>query len=313
MKKKNTVFSDILTTVTKYFAILVVIVITVIAFSGIRIVKSGEVALILRFGKLVGNSYEEQVHEPGLLFAFPYVIDEVITVPTGSVIEQTIYTHYTSGNMTTLRNNGYVITGDQNIAVMTVSVKYVISDAVAYALNVSDINKTINACVSNAMVESAAHITVDDILTTEKEAFSSEVLSRSQNKLDNCNAGVKLSTVELTNVSMPAEVKETYELVNAATVQASTYIEQAKQYRENTIPLAEAEANTLISNANSQYASAVAAANTDLVEFYGTLEEFRTNPEVVRVRIFTEKMSEILSKIGKVKVVQDGDTKIFLD
>ena len=73
--QKSNLFADILTTVTKYLKVLVVIVVAGIFMSGIRVVKSGEVALVLRFGKLVGNTYEEQVHEPGLLLAFPYIID----------------------------------------------------------------------------------------------------------------------------------------------------------------------------------------------------------------------------------------------
>ena len=121
-KKKNSLFADILQTVTRYLLVLVAAVVIMICLSGIRVVKSGEVAMILRFGKLVGNTYEEQVHEPGLLFAFPYIIDEVITVPTGNVMEQVVTTHYTSGPMTSLRNNGYVITGDQNIAIISASV-----------------------------------------------------------------------------------------------------------------------------------------------------------------------------------------------
>ena len=92
-KKKNSLFADVLRTITRYFLVLVAVVVIMIAVSGIRVVKSGEVALILRFGKLVGNTYEEQVHEPGLLFAFPYIIDEVITVPTGNVMEQVVTTH----------------------------------------------------------------------------------------------------------------------------------------------------------------------------------------------------------------------------
>ena len=137
---KKSLFSEILGSVTKYFLILVAAVILLIALSGVRVIASGNVAVILRFGRLVGDTYEEQVHGPGLLFAFPYIIDEVITVPTGNVIEQTVATHYTSGSMTTLRNNGYVITADRNIAVVSASVKYVISDPVAYALNAADIS-----------------------------------------------------------------------------------------------------------------------------------------------------------------------------
>ena len=91
--KKNVIFSDILQSLSKYFKIAVVIMTVAICLSGVRFVKSGNVALILRFGNLVGDTYDEQVHEPGLLLAFPYIIDEVVIVPTGSIIEQKITTH----------------------------------------------------------------------------------------------------------------------------------------------------------------------------------------------------------------------------
>lgn len=311
-EKKKTMLADILGSVTKYFLVLVGVVVVLIALSGVRIIKTGEVALILRFGKLVGNSYEESVHEPGLLFAFPYVIDEVITVPTGSVIEQKVTTHYTSGSMTTLHNNGYVITGDQNIAVISASVKYVISDPVAYALNVKDIERIINASVSNAMIDEAACVGVDDLLTSGKDAYATAVLERSQAKLSAAGTGVTLGSIELTNVSMPMAVKDTYDMVNSATVQAATLLEQAKQYRENLIPKAQSEANALIAQANSDYSSAVAAANNDLAEFWGVADEYAQNPDVVRTRLYSTKASATLAKIGKIRVVQDGETKIVL-
>ena len=124
MKKKKTLFADILGTLTKYFIILVVVVVICIALSGLKIVDSGNVAVILRFGEIVGDSYEEQVHEPGLLFSFPYIIDEVVIVPTGSVIEQSITTHFTDRDTTlSTADGGYVITGDQSIAVISASVQ----------------------------------------------------------------------------------------------------------------------------------------------------------------------------------------------
>ncbi len=311
-EKKKTLLSDILSSVTKYFLVLVCVVVVFIALSGVRIVKSGEVALVLRFGRLVGDTYEESVHEPGLLLAFPYIIDEVIMVPTGSVIEQTVTTHYTAGSMTTLHNNGYVITGDQNIAVISASVKYVISDPVAYALNVKDIEKIINASVSNAMIDEAACIAVDDLLTGGKDAYATAVMSRAQSKLSAAGTGVTLGSVELTNVSMPAAVKDTYDMVNSATVQAATQLEQAQQYRENLIPKAQSEANALIAQANSDQSAAVAAANTDLAEFWGVVDEYALNPEVVRTRLYSVKAAEALGKIGRIRVVQDGETKIVI-
>ena len=312
-KKKNTVFEDVLASVTKYFAVLVVIVILIICLSGIRIVNSGEVALILRFGKLVGDTYEEQVHGAGLLFAFPYVIDEVITVPVGTVMEQTVTTHYTRGEMYSYDRNGYVITGDRNIAVISASVKYSVSDPVAYALTAADVPALINSAVSSAMIDGAAKISADELLTTGKDAYAAGILRDAQEKLHAAGVGVSLGTVELTTVSMPEEVRQVYELVNSASVRAATLLEQARQYRENLIPTAEAKANTLISEANSAHSSAIAAASSDLTEFWGVLDEYNSSPEIVSIRIYNEKLSGILSSVGKIRLVDDSDAKIIIN
>ena len=310
--KKKSLVSDILNTLTKCFVVLVVVIILIIAFSGVKIVKSGNVALIFRFGKLVGNSYEEQVHEPGLLLAFPYIIDKVVMVPTGSVMEQTVTTHYTNGNMTTMRNNGYVITGDHNIAIVSASVKYVISDPVAYTLNVKDITSLINAFISSAMVEEAAKIGVDELLTSGKDAYSQAIMAKAQQKLSNMDAGVMLSVVELTNVSMPTEVKDIYDQVNSATVNAATLIEQAELYRENLLPSAESQKATAIANANTEKSNAISAANTDLAEFWGVAAEYKTNPELVKTRLYNAKVSAAVTKIGRIYMVLDDGSKIVI-
>lgn len=310
---KNAVFADILSSLSKYFVIAVIIMVAAICLSGVRFVKSGNVALILRFGNLVGDTYEEQVHEPGLLLAFPYIIDEVIMVPTGSVIEQKVTTHYTDGYMQGLKTNGYVITGDQNIAVISTTVKYVITDPIAYSLGVSDIEAVVNASVSNAMVETAAGMSVDDILTSGKETYSKNTIQLAQEKLDLANAGIKINNIELTKVSMPKEVVGIYNQVNETVVQASTAQENAQKYWDTTIPLAESKANTLIAEANSAHSTEIAAANQALTEFWGVVEEYKANKEVVKTRIYNEKITEIISKIGTVKVVQDGDSKIIIN
>ena len=316
MKKKNAVFEDIITTVSRYFVVLVVIVIVCIALSGIRFVKSGEVAIVLRFGKLVGETPEEQVHEPGILFAFPYIIDEVVTVQTGSVMERTVTTHYTEGAMTTINNNGYVVTGDNNIALMKVSVKYTITDPVNYALHIKDVDKIIDACVSNAMLERAACTEFDTILTSGKEKYSQQVRNVAQQSLDNNSVGVTLSTVELTTVAPPQEVKAVYDSVNAATVDAEKILKEANQYKEQTLIEASASAEKLISAANTDYSQKTSTANGDLTEFWGTLEEYEqsyASRAVVRTRIRNDKLSKAIGKIGKVIAVKDGDSHIFVN
>ena len=315
MKKKNAVFEDIITTVSRYFVVLVVIVIVCIALSGIKFVKSGEVAMVLRFGKLVGDTPEEQVHQPGILFAFPYIIDEVVTVQTGGVMERTVTTHYTEGSIATL-NNGYLVTGDNNIALMKVSVKYTISDPVSYALHVKDVENIIDACVSNAMLERAACTDFDTILTSGKEKYSLQVKNVAQESLDNNSVGVTISAVELTTVAPPDEVKADYEGVNQASIDRETKIKEANQYRDKVVIEAGATKEKLVSEAEVLYSQKTAAAKSDLTEFYGLLEDYEdsyASQALVRTRIKNEKIAKAIGKIDRVITVKDGQSHIIIN
>lgn len=311
--KKGSLFMDILQSATKYFNVIVCVVVVCILCSGIRVIKSGNQAIILRMGKIVGDTYEQQVHGPGLLLAFPYIIDEVIVVPTDKVFEQSVITHDSGSSTGKTSETGYVMTGDNNIAVISASVKYTVSDPVKYALRVKELPAIIDACVSSAMVSEASSIRVDSLLTDEKDAYTQAVLQRSIEKLNAIDVGIRLGSIELTKVAMPEEVREIYEQVNSATVQFSTTLGVANQYKEKVIPAAKAEADTTISQANTAYAEKVAQANQALAEFWGVLEEYKTNPEGVKARIYSQKVTEFLDKIGTIRMVTDGDTNLFLN
>lgn len=310
---KKAFLEDVLATLSRCFVVLIIVVVLCIAFSGVRVVKSGEVAMVLRFGKLVGDTPEEQIHQPGLLFCFPYFVDEVVTVPTDNVMQQTVSTHYTQGEIEKWSQSGYLITGDQNIALISASVKYVIADPVAYALRINEVDQIIDACVSNAMLETAAYTAVDDILTSGKELYATTVIAEAQEKMDAAALGITLQALELTDIRMPEEVREVYDAVNAATVEASTLIEEAHQYKNTMIPYAEYMANNILNTAQSSYSSKLATANSNLSQFWGLLEDYEATPDVIKARVYNEKMAEALAKIGKVRLVDDGDSKIFID
>ena len=311
--KKHTLFLDILQSATRYFGALVVLVSLGILCSGIRIIETGNQAVVLRFGRVVGETREQQVHGPGLLLAFPYIIDEVIVVPTDTVYEQSITTHY-SGNLNgTTSETGYVMTGDSNIAVVSASVKYTVSDPVTYALMVKDLPGILDACVSSAMVSHASGMQVDSLLTDQKDAFARAVSETASEKLAAIGTGIQLVSLELTHVSMPEEVRSIYEEVNSASVNVSTMLGRARQQREKLLPQAQSEADTLISQAKSNQARRVSEARQALSEFWGVLEEYEANPDGVKARIYSQKVTEFMEEIEEVRVVSDGNTNFFLN
>lgn len=308
MEQKK-LFSEVLASVTKYFLILVVAVVLLIFCSGIRIVETGNVALVLRFGKLVGDTPEEQVHGPGLLLAFPYIIDEVITIPTDRVMEQSVNTYYTPDNAKTY-DGAYVITGDQNIATLSASVKYRVSDPVQYALNINNVEAVINGTVSSAMLAQAAATDVDDLLTGGKEGYAAAVLQNAKQRL--APIGVELIGMELTQVRMPMEVREVYDQVNSASVEAETIVERARSYVTTLIPNAQGIAAQNISTANSNYSTKTSEATVALAEFWGVLEEYEANPEVVKLRLYNAKMAQIIDTIGQIRIVEDDQSTIYI-
>lgn len=304
---------DLLNTCVKYFKWIVLVIVLVILFSGIRTVQQGEVAVILRFGKLCGDTREEQVHEPGLLFAFPYIIDEVITVPTGKVFDLSVNTHYSADKLVSVSDEGgYCITGDHNIAVISTSLKYVVSDPVNYALYTEDVPATVRGVVSAAITSHVASVSIDSLLTDGKDEFVEQVLLASQESLDRLGCGVKLTNLDIGNIAPPSEVKTVFDNVNSATVSVQTALAEAEQYRETLIPSTQSTVDSMISSSLVNQNEAVSEANALLAEFYGLLEEYETQPDVVILRVYNEKLTELYSKIGDKIIVNENTPHIVL-
>ena len=70
----------------------VIAMIVLYAVSGTTVVKSDEVAVVLRWGRLVGDTPALQEHGSGLLFSFPRPIDRVVRVPVKRDYEVAIST-----------------------------------------------------------------------------------------------------------------------------------------------------------------------------------------------------------------------------
>ena len=303
-EQKNGFVGDLLTTCVKYFKWVVLAIVVMILISGIRTVKQGEVAVVLRFGKLMGDTAEEQVHQPGLLFAFPYIIDEVITVPVGKVFEVTVDTHYTEGVMgTDVTKNGYCITGDQNIAVISTSLKYTVSDPVSYALYTANMEDTVRGVTAAAITSHVAGVSIDSLLTDGKDEFSKAVLERAQASLDVLGCGVALTGLDIRSIAPPSEVKMHFDSVNSATVSVQTKLAEAEQYREMLIPTVESAAQAKISKAKVNQQTAVSEAKRFLSEFYGLLEEYEKQPDVVVLRVYNQKLAEIYAQLGDKLIV----------
>ncbi len=317
MKNKSIeVFETIMLSVMKYFKWVVAGSVVLLVLTGIYKVDSNEVAVVLRFGKLVGSTYEEQVKNPGLHFALPYIIDEVIKVPVETVQEITVESHYSED--TTINRNiktgGYVITGDSNLVLIRSVVKYKVSDPVKYALYINEIDEIVKGVVGGETVPLVTSMPVDSVLTTEKTNLASKLKTNTQQILDELDCGITITNIELTNVIPPNETKDAFDAVNTASVKKQTLIQEANDYTESKIPKAQAESDSLVSGAKKNQSEKIAKANDEVAEFNGLYEQYKANPDVIKNGVFRNRVSKVLTEAGATIIVPDGNdsTKVIL-
>jgi len=314
-KEKKEPFQALFTSVVKYFRWIVAAAVLVILLTGIYKVDSNEVAVVLRFGALTGEGTESQLKQPGLHFALPNFIDEVVKIPVETVQELSVTTLYTASKTVTgsVQKTGYVLTGDSNVVLMKVVVKYKISDPVTYALYVNDADSMLTGIITNTLTTIISATTVDDVLTTEKNAISSKTMSDAQLAINAVRLGVQLTNIELTDITPSNEAIEAFNQATTAGVRKQTLIQEANDYLARVIPEAEASAQTLIDNATADQSNKTAEAAAVAEEFRGLYEQFTVNPEVIKNSVFRLRLSKVLSQSGASIVIPDGDgSKVIL-
>jgi membrane protease subunit HflK len=295
--------------------------------SNTTLIQPGEVALVLRFGKLQGATRESQIKQPGLLFAWPEPIDRVIRVPVmteGEVVIEELWKSLTSaGSMIDAIDpvkEGYCLTGDQNILQPKIIAKYHIDDPIAYALWIEDAQRLVHDAVSSAVCETIAGWRVDDALRLRdeqsQEHLGASVRRQAQSRLDGLKCGLVLSALEFNEIHPPRHVRAEFERAQSARVQKETLRREAEGFAATEIPRADAERNRFIREAEANANIRRAQATAELSVFTSLNDEFRQDSTLARDRVYREALREVMSRIGKRYLLtpktKPGDVRILI-
>lgn len=300
-------FSQILEYIIKYFKGVMVFAAVLVILSGLYTVESNEVAVVLRFGRLVGNTPQEQIREPGLHFAFPFFIDEVIRVPIHTVHEREITTHYVSGRIPySIADNGYLLTGDNNIVLIRATVRYQISEPTQYALFSSNAADMIDGIVSGELTRTVTTMHIDHVLTAGRAQLAAQILRNSQRTLDDMGIGVAITSVELTDIVPPVETRAYFEEVRSAAIRRETTIQQAREQAQSRTLNAEAIASSIIQTTISEQNHRLTIAHNEIAEFDGLYDQFTANPEIIISSVFRQRIAAIIANSGNTIIFPDG-------
>ena len=280
--------------------------------SGVTVVNPDEVAVVYRFGALVGEG-ASAVHPPGLLLALPRPIDRVQRIPAARVFETELRDlHYTQSdskvnqylitNRSTLdpERTGYVLTGDQNIVHIAMVARWQVGDPIAWVQEVEDPEALLRLAVLQAMVQTLGGISVDTVLSDGRQDLVDTVTRRAQTWLDDRSAGVSLVSLELLDLAPPQQVQEAFREVQTAAIESETRLRSAREYQEVQIPKARSDRRRAVQTAEADALEGVQRARSEASAFEALVAEYRRDPVVVRERLYREGVEAVLESAGRV-------------
>jgi membrane protease subunit HflK len=272
------------------------------AVSGVTVVRPDEVAVVLRWGRLVGDAAGTQMHGPGLLFALPRPVDQVVRVKTKYVSELQIRSlaepsdHPAYGDTIDPLVVGYALTGDQNVVHVETRASYRVRDPADWAFYGPKAEEILRVEVAAAMVRSLGEMGVDHVLSDGRKLLIAVATQRAQAGLDAAHSGLALVSLELVGLRPPSALSSDFDAVQSAYIESETKKKDAQAFAQDVVPRAHATADAAVLAARAEAASGLALANGQTAAFLALHREYSSNPAVVRERLYRDAVERALGR-----------------
>lgn len=275
-------------------------------------VEPDEVAVVTRFGAYV------RTVEPGLHFKAPFGVELAHPVATKRVQRMEFgfrsadpargarpgdRTRYASGRFD---EESLMLTGDLNAAEVEWIVQYRISDPFKYLFRVADPEETLRNLSQAVMSLVVGDHSVLEVLTAGRREVNAAAHEELQRLADQYEMGLQIETVQLQNVDPPESVRASFNDVNQAEQEKARVINEARQEYNRKIPLAQGDAARMRQEAEGYAAERVNNAQGEVARFVALAAEHQKSPEVTRRRLWLEMLGEVLPKLDRKVVVDEG-------
>lgn len=207
--------------------------------------------------------------------------------------------------------NATMITEDENIVEISLSVQYRIADPRLYLLAVADPESTLAHATESSLRHVVGSAKMTSVLNEGRAQIALEVQPRLQSYLDAYKTGLSVRNVNILEALPPKEVKASFDDVIRAKEDKERMKNQAETYANGIVPEARGQAARLVADATGYKQEVVDRAQGDASRFQGMLTEYRLNPSVMRSRLYLEAMEAVLGKTSKVVVESKGTAPVI--
>ncbi|MDZ7748948.1 MAG: FtsH protease activity modulator HflK [Halofilum sp. (in: g-proteobacteria)] len=263
--------------------------------SGFYIVQPPERGVVTRFGAF------QHVAGPGPHWHLPWPVESVAVVNVAQ-------------NRSLSLSKQRMLTSDENIVVVDLSVQYDVKDAQAFLFNVAQPEETVYQVIESVVREVVGKNQMDFVITEGRGEVASNTIEHAQEIIDGYGTGLNIQAVNLQNAQPPEPVQPAFEDAIAAREDQQRFISEARAVRNRVIPEARGRAAQTVEQARAYRTRVVEQAQGDVSRFVALLNEYQQAPEVTRKRLYLDTMQQVLGNTGKVLVDTkgDGDNMIYL-
>jgi len=288
---------------------VIVFLVVMFVLLGIFTVKTGDEAVVLRFGKHVSTHVNAGLkwHIPIIEKVYKVNLSEVKrlefgfrTTTEGNSKEKPTYEDQASESL--------MLTGDENLVNVETIVQYKIKNAEDFYFNVDDPIGTLTIISESIIRRCIANHPLDEALTDNKFGIQQEIKDDLQQIADKYKLGVVITAIQLQDVNPPKEVDAAFKDVASAREDKTSYINEANSYKNEIIPKARGNAAEMINKSEAYREQRMEEAKGDASNFTQILEKYKQGKTVTRTRMYLETLDEILPNIDKYIMNENGDT-----
>jgi modulator of FtsH protease HflK len=262
--------------------------------SGTFQINASDRGVVQRFGRFSG------VRDPGLGWTFPWPIETVSKVNISRV------------NSVEYRSR--MLTADVNLVEIRSAIQYQYLDPVKVLFQVRDPEQTLREVSESAIRELVGQATLDQVLGNARQQIADGTRDLIQRTLDRYNSGIRVTSVNLTDVQVPEAVIAAQRDANKAIEDRDRFSKEAQAYANDILPKAQGQAQRQMQDAEAYKMQIVAVADGDVARFNSVYAAYAQAPEVTRQRMYIETIEQIMQQSKKVMLDarQGGGNMIYL-
>jgi len=267
--------------------------------SGFYQVATNQVGVVMRFGAFT------RIEKPGLRYHLPAPIESVSLPVITSQKEIRVGFQKVGKNPDDVRplaEESMMLTQDENIVSVEFTVFWRVSDVAKYLFEIRDPDITIKMAAESAMREVIGQNKLQFALTDGRSQIAEEARTRLQSLMDEYNAGIIVTQINLQKVSVPDEVKAAFQDVVNARLDQERFQNQAAAHINKVIPDAKGQAAQMVQQAMGYRDQKIAVAQGDADRFREVLVAYNISRDVTAKRLYLETMEDVLGNAQKIIV-----------